>query len=41
MYFRAVSSLAMISNGATMEAFRESDVFWWILFIILQQAFKK
>ena len=36
-----LSSLGMFANGATMEAFRESDVFWWVLLMILSQAFKK
>ena len=35
-----LSSLGMFGNGATMEAFRESEVFWWVLLMILSQAFK-
>ena len=31
----------MFANGATMEAFRESEVFWWVLLRILLQVFKK
>ena len=31
----------MFGNGATMEAFRESEMFWWVLLIILSQAFNK
>ena len=36
-----LSSLGIIGNGVTMEAYWESDVFWWVLFKILLQPFKK
>ena len=36
-----LSSLGMFGNGATMEAVREFEVFWWVLLIILSKALKK
>ena len=33
-------SLGMSPNGDTMQAFRESEVCWWVLLMILSQAFK-
>ena len=33
--------LIMSANGATMEAFKESEVLWWVLLIILSPALKK
>ena len=36
-----LSSLGMFGNGTTMEAFRESEVFWWVLVMILRRLSKK
>ena len=35
------SKLSSLGNGANMEAFRESEVLWWVLLMILSQDFTK
>ena len=35
------SGLGTSANGESMEAFRESEFLWWVLLMILSQAFKK
>ena len=37
----APGAVIMSANGTTIEAFREYQVLWWALLMILSQAFQK
>ena len=35
------ATLGMFASGATIQAFREGEMLWWVLLMILSQAVKK